>query len=132
MDYSELIQIIKQKQKKVTFVDDDILAALKEVEQEIKNYCSIPAVPEALKYTWCNMSIDLLLYNHEVNTTPNDVLEAFDPSDVSTIKIGDTSISLGDKYRNNARSRTLQSHNSNLDDIITNFRAQLNRYRRIW
>lgn len=132
MEYLELVKIIKQKRKKVTFTDDDILAALMEVEQEIKNYCNIPEVPEALKYTWCNMSIDLLLYNHEVNTTPNDVLETFDPSDVSTIKIGDTSISLGDKYRNNVRSRTLQSHNANLDDIITNFRAQLNRYRRIW
>lgn len=132
MEYLELVKIIKQKHKKVTFTDDDILAALKEVEQAIKNYCNIPKVPEALRYTWCNMSIDLLLYNYEVNTTPDDVLEAFDPSDVSTIKIGDTSISLGDKYRNNSRSRILQSHNANLDDIITNFRAQLNQYRRIW
>lgn len=132
MEYLELVKIIKQKQRKVKFSDDDIVLALKEVEQEIKNYCSIPAVPEALKYTWCNMSIDLLLYINEVNTTPDDVLNAFDPSDVSTIKVGDTSISLGDKYRSNARSRTLQSHNANLDDIVTNFRAQLNRYRRIW
>ena len=132
MDYLELVKIIKQKQKKVTVTDDDILACLKEVEQAIKNYCHIPEVPVALKYTWCNMSVDLLLYQHEVNTTPNDVLEAFDPSDVSTIKVGDTSISLGDKYRNNARSRTLQSHNSNLDDIVLNYRAQLNNFRRLW
>jgi hypothetical protein len=132
MDYLELVKIIKQKQKKVTVTDDDILACLKEVEQAIKNYCHIPEVPVALNYTWCNMSVDLLLYQHEVNTTPNDVLEAFDPSDVSTIKVGDTSISLGDKYRNNARSRTLQSHNSNLDDIVLNYRAQLNNFRRLW
>jgi len=132
MTYLELVRIIKQKQKKVTFTDDEILAALEEVEQVIKNYCSIPSVPDALRYTWCNMSIDLLLYNYEVNTTPDDVLEAFDPSDVSTIKVGDTSISLGDKYRNNVRSRTLQSHNANLDDIITNYKAQLNQFRRLW
>lgn len=132
MDYLELVKIIKQKQKKVTFTDDDILAGLKEVEQVIKNYCKIPAVPEALNYTWCNMSIDLLLYEHETNTTPDDVLEAFDPSDVSNVKIGDTSISLGDKYRNNVRSRTLQSHNSNLDDLVTNYRQQLNQFRRLW
>lgn len=132
MEYLELIAIVKQKRKKVQFTDEDIRAALQEVEQTIKNYCCIPVVPEALKYTWCNMSIDLLLYNHEVNTTPDDVLEAFDPSDVSTIKVGDTSISLGDKYRNNMRSRTLQSHNANLDDIVTNYRAQLNQFRRLW
>jgi hypothetical protein len=125
MTYLELVKIIKQKQTKVAFTDDDILAALQEVEQVIKNYCSIPTVPDALRYTWCNMSIDLLLYNHEVNTTPNDVLEAFDPSDVSAIKLGDTSISLG-------RSRTLQSHQANLDAIVTNYKAQLNQFRRLW
>ena len=74
MTYLELVGIIKQKQKKVTFTDDEILAALEEVEQVIKNYCSIPSVPDALRYTWCNMSIDLLLYNYDVNTTPDDVL----------------------------------------------------------
>lgn len=132
MDYLELVKIIKKKQTKITFEDDEILFCLQEVEQVIKNYCLIPRVPEALKYTWCNMSIDLLLYNHEINTTPDDVLEAFDPSDVSTIKVGDTSISLGDKYRNNSRSRTLQSHNSNLDEIVTNYKAQLNQFRRLW
>ena len=132
MDYLELVKIIKQKHKKTTFLDDDIMLCLKEVEQAILNYCSIPAVPAALKYIWCNMSIDLLLYNYESNTTPNDVLETFDPSDVSTIKMGDTTFSLGDKYRNNARSRILQSHNSNLDDIVMNYKAQLNQFRRLW
>ena len=132
MDYLELVLIVKQKQKKATFTDSEILAALQEVEQVIKNYCLIPAIPDALRYTWCNMSIDLLLYNHEANTAPDDVLEAFDPSDVSTIKVGDTSISLGDKYRSNARSRTLQSHQANLDDIVTNYKAQLNQFRRLW
>ena len=132
MEYLELVKIIKQKYKKVEFTDDDILLCLQEVEQAIKNYCSIPEIPEALKYTWCNMSIDLLLYNHEVNTTPEDVLEAFYPSDVSTIQLGDTKIMLGDKYRNNQRSRTLQSHNANLDDIVMNYKAQLNQFRRLW
>ena len=132
MTYLELVRIITQKQKKVTFTDDEILAALEEVEQVIKNYCSILSVPDALRYTWCNMSIDLLLYNYEVNTTPDDVLEAFDPSDVSTIKVGDTSISLGDKYRSNARNRTLQSHQANLDAVVTNYKAQLNQFRRLW
>lgn len=132
MTYQELARIVKQKHTKFEFFNEDIFAALQEVEQVIKNYCSIPAVPEALKYTWCNMSLDLLLYNYEVNTAPNDVMEAFDPSDVSTIKVGDTSISLGDKYRSNARSRTLQSHQSNLDAIVTNYKAQLNQFRRLW
>lgn len=132
MDYLELSTIIKRKRTKVVFDENDIQLALQEVEQAIKNYCRIPEIPEALKYVWCNMSIDLLLYNHESNTTPDDVLEAFDPSDVSTIKVGDTSLSLGDKYRNNQRSRTLQSHQANLDEIVMNYKAQLNQFRRLW
>lgn len=132
MNILELSTIIKRKRTKVVFSEDEIVQALQEVEQAIKNYCSIPEVPEALKYTWCNMSIDLLLYNHEVNTAPDDVLSAFDPSDVSTIKVGDTSLSLGDKYRNNQRSRILQSHNPDLDEIVMNYKAQLNQFRRIW
>lgn len=132
MDYLELTQLIKKKQTRVEFSDDEILLALQEIEQVIKNYCSIPEIPEALRFTWCNMSVDLLLYQRESNTSPDDVLEVFDPSDISTIKIGDTSISLGDKYRSNARSRTLQSHVSNLDSIVTNYKAQLNMFRRIW
>lgn len=132
MDYLELINIIKRKRTKIIFSNNDITLALEEVEQAIKNYCSISEVPEALKFTWCNMTIDLLFYNHESNTIPDDALDAFDPSDVSTIKMGDTSISLGDKYRNNQRSRILQSHQFDLDDIVMNYRAQLNQFRRIW
>lgn len=133
MDYQELVQIIKSKRKKFDCLPyDDIILRIKEVEQAIKNYCQIPSVPEALKYVWCNMVVDLIMYYVEVNTTPDDVLETFDPSDVSSIKVGDTSISLGDKYQNNARSRTLQSHNANLDDIVMNYKAQLNQFRRLW
>lgn len=132
MNYLELSTIIKRKRTKVVFDENDIQLALQEVEQAIKNYCRIPEVPEALKYTWCNMCVDLLMYNHEVNTTPDDVMNAFDPSDVSTIKVGDTSLSLGDKYRNNQRSRILQSHEADLDKLVMDYKAQLNQFRRLW
>ena len=132
MEYSELVLLVQKKMIKNPPDEDSIMDCLLEVEAEIKDYCCIPEVPEALKYTWRNMTIDLLKFFVESNTTPDDVLDAFDPSDVSTIKVGDTSISLGDKYRSNQRSRILQSHQPNLDTIVFNYRAQLNRHRRIW
>lgn len=132
MSYAELVKIIQQKYTITEFSGNDIVLALKEVEQVIKNYCMIPSVPEALKFTWCNMTIDLLMYNYEINTKPDDVMDVFDPSDVSTLKVGDTTVSLGDKYRSNQRSRILQSHSANLDEIVTNYKAQLNQFRRLW
>lgn len=131
--YLEVIKIIKAKSNRLSaeFTDDEMLMGVKEVEQSIKNYCQIPEVPVQLIYIWANMAIDLLLFQLESNTTPDDVMDAFDPSDVSTIKMGDTSISLGDKYRSNQRSRTLQSHQANLDSLVMNYQSQLNQFRRL-
>lgn len=130
----EVITLVKAKSDKIAEVLDDsqMLMGVREVEQVIKNYCQIPTVPVQLVFTWANMVVDLLLYQIEVNTTPDDVMDAFDPSDVSTLKIGDTSISLGDKYRSNMRSRTLQSHQMNLDSLVMNYQFQLNQFRRIF
>lgn len=132
MEQSEQLSFVQNKITTYTVSEDDIKYALAEVEQSIKNYCTLATVPAALHFVLCRMTIDLLNFDHETATKPDDVLDAFDPSDVSTIKIGDTSISLGDKYRSNQRSRILQSHQSNLDDIVTNYKAQLNMHRRIW
>lgn len=132
MTDSERVAYTQQKVTAFAATTNDAKMALSEVEQAIKTYCCIPSVPDSLHFVWCRMAIDLINFDHETATKPEDVLDAFDPSDVSTIKVGDTSISLGDKYRSNQRSRILQSHQSNLDDIVMNFRAQLNMYRRIW
>lgn len=131
MPYSDKIDIINKKMVMTPFVLEDIELALEEVELAILNYCNLYEIPKALKFVWCNMTIDLLKYNRETNIAPDDVLSSFDPSDVSTIRVGDTSISLGDKYRSNARSRTLTSHQANLDDIVMNYRQQLNQFRRM-
>ena len=132
--YVDIVEIIKAKSKRLAaaYSVDEMLAGVEEVEQVIKNYCQIPEVPYQLRFTWANMAVDLLLYQLESNTVPQDVMDAFDPSDVSNIKVGDTSITLGDKYRNNQRSRTLQSHNAALDQLTYNYSAQLNQFRRLW
>ena len=135
--YLEVVKIVKAKRKRITDTDkgglDDeaILMNVKEVEQSILNYCQIPRVPPQLHFVWANMSVDLILHQIESNHTPKDPMEGLDVSDLSSIKVGDTSVYIGDKYRSNQRSRILQSHNANLDEIVMNYTKQLNQFRRI-
>lgn len=135
--YLEVVKIVKAKNKRITDTekgglnDDEILLNVREVEQSILNYCQIPRVPLQLHFVWANMSVDLILYFIEMNNKPEDPLDGLDVSDLSSIKVGDTSVYIGDKYRSNQRSRTLQSHTANLDEIVMAYTKQLNQFRRI-
>jgi hypothetical protein len=100
--------------------------ATEEVEQAIKNYCNIDKVPDELKFVWANMAIDLIRYEKAVKG--NDT-EDISIADVASISMGDTSINLGGGGANSAK----KSHIPNLDQIVMNNKAQLNRYRRmVW
>lgn len=135
--YQQVITICKIKNKRIGdlsnggLTDEEILLNVQEVEQSILNYCQVPRVPPQLHFVWANMTVDLILYLIEVNNKPQDPLDGLDVSDLSSVKIGDTSIYIGDKYRSNQRSRTLQSHSANLDEIVMNYTKQLNQFRRI-
>lgn len=135
--YTQVSTIVKLKNKRITdfsnggMHDEEIRMYVMEVEQAILNYCQIPQVPTQLHYVWANMCVDLILYHIEMNNKPEDPLDGLDVSDLSSVKIGDTSVFIGDKYRSNLRSRTLQSHNANLDEIVMGYTKQLNQFRRI-
>ena len=126
-----VFEIVSAKLNNEAITELDINMAIDEVGEEIKNYCNIDIIPDGLRYTWANMAIDLAKYQYEVNNPVDDILDALDATDVSTLKIGDTQIALG---RNNSeRAKALKSHRPNLDQIILNYKAQLNRYRRmVW
>ena len=135
--YLEVVNLVKAKNKRITDMenggldDESILLNVKEVEQTILNYCQISRVPPQLHVVWANMSVDLILYLIEMNNKPEDPLDSLDVSDLSSVKVGDTSVYVGDKYRSNLRSRILQSHNANLDELVMNYTKQLNQFRRI-
>lgn len=135
--YLSVVAIVKSKNKRITDMensgldDEQIMLNVKEVEQSILNYCQIPRVPPQLNFVWANMSVDLILYSIEMNNKPEDPLDSLDVSDLSSVKVGDTSVYVGDKYRSNMRSRILQSHNANLDEIVMAYTKQLNQFRRI-
>lgn len=126
-----ILEIVKAKIKNEAITELDIQLAISEVEEVIKNYCNIDTIPEALKFTWANMSVDLVRYQYESNISADDVLAGIDASDVSNLKIGDTQIAL--QGNNSERGKTLKSHRPNLDQIVMNNKQQLNRFRRmVW
>ena len=105
--------------------------AIAEVEQAIKNYCSISSVPDALRFTWANMAVDLLRYELASSEGPNED-EEVDMNGVSSIRMGDTTINLGGGA-NSLYGRAINSHKANLDDIVMNHREQLHKFRRmVW
>lgn len=124
-------EIVRAKIKDEAITELDIQLAVSEVEEVIKNYCSIDTIPDALKFTWANMAVDLIRYQYESNIGTDDVLAGIDVSDVSNLKIGDTQIAL--QGNNSERGRILKSHRPNLDQIVMNNKEQLNRFRRmVW
>ena len=124
-------EIVRAKIKNEAITELDIQLAVSEVEEVIKNYCNIDTIPDALKFTWANMSVDLVRYQYESNISADDVLAGIDASDVSNLKIGDTQIAL--QGNNSERGKTLKSHRPNLDQIVMNNKEQLNRFRRmVW
>lgn len=120
MDREQIYALIIAKDTKNVYTATQLSDAVDEVEQAILNYCAISTVPDALRFTVVNMSIDLLRYNIKQNsTTPQDAL---DVSQVSSVKIGDTTISVrGDDKGGNRVSQ-----------VLMNYTSQLNHFRRIW
>lgn len=114
----------------------DVQLAIDEVELVIRNYCNIEEtsdIPEALSFTWANMTVDLLKYTYETNRADAGAggTTEVDASEVSSLKIGDTQISLGGSGSASQRSRTLRSHVAVLDQLTMNHREQLNKFRRV-
>lgn len=107
--------------------------AIDEVEQAIKNYCNIDKVPEELKFVAANMAVDLVRYEQAITGENPEGLEEIGVSDVSSIKIGDTTVSLGKGSENTIIDRAKDSHKVNLDEIVFNYKQQLVGFRRmVW
>ena len=114
---------------------DDVTCqlAIEEVEQAIKNYCHIDKVPEELKFVAANMAVDLIRYEQAITGENPEGLEEIGVSDVSSIKIGDTTVSLGKGSENTITDRAKDSHQANLDEIVLNYKQELVRFRRmVW
>lgn len=97
--------------------------AIAEVEQAIMNYCNRSDVPEELKFTVANMAADLVEYELQKRAGSGG---SINPDNISSLRIGDTLIDL-------KASGGGKSHLQDLDDIVMNYRGQLNAFRKmVW
>lgn len=131
----QILSIVKIKNKNIDMTDDEIGLLINEVEQKIKNYCCIPQVPKQLYYTWANMVLDMIAYQTAVNTdtdlTDDDITNILS-GNYGTIDEGDSSWKQGEIDGTSPYYRALMSHSPSLDDLIMNYKQDLNLFRRIW
>lgn len=132
----QILRIVRVKNKNIDMADDEIGLLINEVEQKIKNYCWRPSVPKQLYYTWANMVLDIISYQEAANSSNSSNDGLGDISDIllgnfGTIDEGDSSWKQADVSMS-PKVLAAQSHAPNLDDLIMNYREDLNLFRRIW
>lgn len=130
-----VLEIVQMKIKDDLILEEDMILAIDEVGQVIKNYCNISTIPDELKYTWANMAVDLLLYTRvsraDYDTSGDN--ETIGINDIQKIELGDTELWLGNTSRTTKTSKALASHSANLDKIVMEYKAQLQKFRRmVW
>lgn len=130
-----VLEIVQMKINDDLILEEDMFLAVDEVGQVIKNYCNISTVPDELKYTWANMAVDLLLYTRvsqaDYDTSGDN--ETIGINDIQKIELGDTELWLGNTSRTSKTSKALDSHSANLDKIVMEYKAQLQKFRRmVW
>lgn len=99
------------------------LAALAEIQQQIQNYCRIDEIPAALYFTQANMAADLLRYELEAARPAEETQD-----NVTAVSEGDTSVSFGTA---SDRELLLGDHRRMLDELIFQYRQQLQAFRRL-
>ncbi|HHI5792498.1 TPA: phage head-tail connector protein [Clostridioides difficile] len=85
---------------------------LEDVEETVKNYCNISVIPKGLNSTILRMAIDM--YKNESLGSEDIALGS-----ISSISEGDTSVS----YRSSASEFK--------ESLLKDYKAQLNRYRKL-
>ena len=110
-----------------------------EIEQAILNYCNIDVVPKQLMYTFANMVCDINTYDSQVvkdNTPATEESEGdieIPASGINSVRVGNTTVTFGSGSDTSVRNRALRSHEADLDSLILNYKAQLNKFRRmVW
>jgi len=92
-----------------------------EIGYRIKHYCNISAIPDGLKFVWASMTMDVVRIE-----LPNVEEIADSVGDEGNVKIGDTQVGNGA-----IRGGVTNTSKSVLDDVVLNYRVDLNRYRRL-
>ena len=111
--------IIKAKTSGMELTDVEINLAMEEVEVAFKNYCSRYDIPDQARFLVANLAVDLLKSQHAGDGSDGSDIPA---GELGSITVDDVSLSLDASKR---------SHVVNLDDILLNYREQLNQFRKM-
>lgn len=116
---------------------------LDEVGTYIRNYCFISHIPVTtpgidrpggLFYVWAGMAVDVLRYwdkQAAQDEDGDDLVEVIDASDLSEIKLGDTTIRRGGQLDSTRTNQFNKQHLPNLDALVYNYQHTLNQFRRM-
>ncbi len=135
---ANLVTLVIQRLTRLGKYDEDVHTSdviagyVEEVVQAVENYCQIPCIYYTMRFIVTQLCADYIIYDDEVAKDVSTIDMDADPADLSSIKIGDVTIGLGDKYRSNIRKTILNAHTYDLDSFLLNYKDQLNRFRRIW
>ena len=110
--------IIKAKTQSLTLADIKIDLALEEVETAFKNYCNRYDIPDKARFLVANLAVDLLKSQHTGDSDASEPSEG----ELGSITVDDVSFSFDAAKR---------AHVINLDDILLNYREQLNQFRKM-
>ena len=100
--------------------DELIGSYVSEIGDRIRHYCNISDIPTALERVWASMAIDLLRI--EQPKLP-EIEES--SGEAESITIGDTSTAPAQAKGVTNVSKSI------IDELVLNYRADLNRYRRL-
>lgn len=104
----------------ITDQDELIKSYIDEIGERIKHYCNIKEISEALKSTWAAMTIDAMRIEQ-----PN--LEGIEATSgvADAVQLGDTSVRPAEIQGLTNTSKEV------IDQVVLNYRVDLNRYRRL-
>lgn len=122
----------------VEILEDDWLFIIERVEQEIKNYCAIRSVPQALVHTWASICVDYAkwwiastMQDQEADDEDEDILA---DGSVEQVKVGDVNVQLGDKRvtrdpNSLSRGLAMGAHVPSLDLFLMDYTSTLQQFR---
>lgn len=130
----EPLEIVKFKlgNYNIQWADQNIQFVLDEVDQFIKTYCQINSIPEEMVYIRANFVVDYIRYlTANDPTKEKDVEINVDPKVGALTYITSGAVSYGFASNSTGKNSIANAHTSDLDELLTNYKSQLNKFRRV-
>lgn len=109
--------IVRAKTALLTLTEAEIKLAIEEVGMAFQNYCNRSDIPDAARFVIANLAVDLLKSQHSGDDGSETPV-----GELGSISVDDVNLSFDANRR---------VHVVNLDDILLNYREQMNHFRKM-